>query len=66
MTHDILHCDFDFCPATNFCKRYQAHIEAVKEKLPYCSYLLIEEDSKPKILDLGSCPNFLPHEQCPT
>lgn len=62
MIHDILHCNYDLCPATKHCKRYQAHIEAVETNIPDCNYLYIEEESKQKILDLGSCPNFLPYE----
>lgn len=44
MTHDIAHCNGEGCKRRDKCRRYLAHLEAVRLKLDYLTYLNIESD----------------------
>lgn len=43
MNHDIAHCNNEDCTAKNDCRRYKAHLEAVKVGMPYVPYLYYKE-----------------------
>lgn len=42
MNHDIAHCSNEDCPAKLTCKRYIAHLDAIKLDIPYLTYLINE------------------------
>jgi len=44
MTHDIAHCDGRNCPRKKMCHRYLAHLEAVRLKLKFVTYITSERD----------------------
>lgn len=52
MTHDITHCNYDKCPSKDTCYRYQMHLDAVKRKLTFLTY--IKHDKTTKFTD-GKC-----------
>ena len=58
MMHDILHCNYEGCPAKERCRRYAVYLEDKNHDIPYCTYWLLNEDDKERIKRLGSCPNF--------
>lgn len=52
MTHDIIHCNYNKCPLKDTCYRYQMHLDAVKRKLTFLTYL--KHDKTTKFTD-GNC-----------
>ena len=40
--HDITHCRYEQCTKKDTCYRYLAHLDAVKRKLTYLTYLVID------------------------
>lgn len=58
MTHDIMHCNNEDCPAKERCRRYQVYIEDVENNYFYCTYITLTDEEKERVKKLGSCPNF--------
>lgn len=53
MVHDITHCDNERCPLNATCYRYQAHLEAVRDKMSFISYYA------PEIMPIdGNCDMY--------
>lgn len=57
MVHDITHCDNERCALNTTCYRYQAHLEAVRNKMSFISYY---EDTTP--ID-GDCDRYIKYEK---
>ena len=62
MIHDMAHCNNENCPAKDRCKRFRLHLEDCASHIPYCTYILLTEESKERAQRLGSCPHFLLNE----